>query len=167
MDSLVLNELYIFLKIVYGGVILGFLYDLYRLFRYYLNPKKIATAIEDIIFWIIVTFISFYILLISNYGELRGFIFLGFVIGVLLYSTLFSDLIIKTQVKLINNIINLMKYLISLVIIPFAAIIKLFKKVFSKISPKVKLKYKRSKRIIKTKSRIIEDIKKSVRIIKK
>ena len=116
MDNLVITELYIFLKTIYGGLIIGFLYDLYRLFRYYRKPKKVATFFEDFIFWVIVSLISLYILLNSNYGELRGFIFIGFVTGAVLYYTLFSGLIINTLVIIFNFIFKVVKYILSIIL---------------------------------------------------
>ena len=167
MDNLVITELYIFLKTIYGGLIIGFLYDLYRLFRYYRKPKKVATFFEDFIFWVIVSLISLYILLNSNYGELRGFIFIGFVTGAVLYYTLFSGLIINTLVIIFNFIFKVVKYILSIILSPVILILRLFKKPYKKISSKIGVKYRRSKRIIKLPSRIFKDMKRSTRIILK
>ncbi len=57
------SQLYSFLVMLYGGIIIAILYDIYKLFRFILRPKRIGTDIGDIIYWILATivFIFFFI----------------------------------------------------------------------------------------------------------
>ncbi len=61
-----IDEFYIFLVSINYGLILGVIYDLYRVFRYYSKPKKILTMIEDFILWLIITLV-FFIIFVEEY----------------------------------------------------------------------------------------------------
>lgn len=165
MDYNIKSEIVIFLTMVYGGLIIGFVYDLYRVFRYFSKPKKIATFIEDLIFWIIVTSIALFTLLYSNYGELRGFVFIGIIFGALIYYYILSKLVVKTLVYIVGTIINFIKYIINIIISPFKFMVKLLLKPFKKVSNNLSSKYRKSKRIIKLPSRILHDMSKQAKII--
>lgn len=160
-----MTELHVFLATVYGGLIIGFLYDLYRIFRYFSRPKKIVTFIEDFIFWIIVTLISITILLISNYGELRGYVFIGFISGAIIYNRLLSKLVIYTLVYFVKMIVRVFKYILNIVLIPFRLIQRVLYTPYLKIRTFSLEKITRLKRIMKLPGRILKDIKKQTRTI--
>lgn len=77
-----------------GGLITGLLFDLYRLARGLIRPRRLLTDIGDLLFWLVVTPILFVILVNDNFGQVRVYVFLGWVIGFLLYRALFSSSII-------------------------------------------------------------------------
>lgn len=165
MDSFIHNEIYIFLTTLYGGIIIGFVYDIYRIFRYFFKPKKIATFIEDLIFWIIVSLIALIILLFSNWGEIRGYVFLGFISGAFLYHKLLSKIVITIIVHIVRYIINLLKYILGIIFIPFKFIGRCLYKPYYIISKKIRLKYRKAKRIFKLPGRIVHDITKHTKTI--
>ncbi len=108
MDNSLKVQSYIFLTSIYGGLLIGTVYDLYKVFRYFLKPKKIATLIEDILFWIVITIIVFSVLIKSTWGELRGYIFVGLFIGAFLYFKLISKIVYSLLVKLFQLIISIL-----------------------------------------------------------
>ncbi|MGO1468924.1 MAG: spore cortex biosynthesis protein YabQ, partial [Tissierella sp.] len=57
------KELYIFLLSINQGIILGLSYDIYRVVREGFKAKKILSILEDIILWIVITFLVFIFLL--------------------------------------------------------------------------------------------------------
>lgn len=91
MDNTLKIQGYVFLTSIYSGLLIGIVYDVYRVFRYFLKPKKVATWIEDLIFWILIAFIVFLVLIKSTWGELRGYIFFGLFIGAFLYFKVLSE----------------------------------------------------------------------------
>lgn len=161
MGNTVESQAYIFLLTVYGGVLIGFVYDLYRIFRYFSKPKKIATLVEDLIFWIIVSIIALATLIFSNWGELRGYVFLGFICGALIYTKLLSKPVITLIVYLVRIFIKVLKYVVSILTYPFRIIIDLFSIPFRKLNDKVSRLNNNIKRITKLPKRIFNDIKKS------
>ncbi|NLW23432.1 MAG: spore cortex biosynthesis protein YabQ [Tissierellia bacterium] len=125
MDTTIKVQFYIFLTSLYGGLIAGLAYDIYRVSRYYFKPRKIVTSIEDLLFWIGLALIFFYILNKGNWGELRGYIFIGFSIGGFIYIKFLSKILFPLWVKLFNWIGFAFKGIIKLIGFPIKQIKKL------------------------------------------
>lgn len=129
---MVTNQAYLFLIFIVNGLIIGFLFDFFRILRKSFKTKDFVTYIEDIVFWILTGFIVLYSIFVFNNGEIRFFIFLGIALGVLLYMTIFSSSIIKVSVFVIQFIKNIIIKIIHIVSMPFSFLIKIIKKVFHK-----------------------------------
>lgn len=138
MDNTIKLQLYMFLTSVYGGLIAGIAYDIYRANRYYFKPKKAVTVISDFIFWVGIALIFSYILIRSNWMELRGYIFIGFFLGGFVYLKSLSKIVLPLLIKTFKKITFLFKKIISIMNIP----LKYIKKVFVSIKKK-QMKMKR------------------------
>lgn len=114
MENTMIVDLYMFFTASYGGLIAGLIYDFYRILRYKTKPSKKGTYIQDFLFWTIVAILFFYILIKVNWGELRGFIIIGFFLGIIIYIKLFSRFIYPLCAKLMELIFKI----ISLVFLP-------------------------------------------------
>ncbi len=158
----VYHETYILLATIYGGILIGFIYDLYKVFRGVFKPKKLATNIQDVLFWSIITIVSFYVLIFSNKGDLRFYNFLGFIIGVLVYYYLLSDKIIKSLILIIRLLKQFTKDMGQLIIYPFHVGICLISVPYSYCKKKTKPVYYKSKRILKLPYRVASDYKRSI-----
>jgi spore cortex biosynthesis protein YabQ len=99
MDTLA-GQVYGFAATIAAGLSLGLFFDLYRLWRRATRPKKAVTALSDILFWIIVTPLTYVYLLMGNWGELRFYVFLGLLLGLFLYFAVFSVIVINLLVAL-------------------------------------------------------------------
>lgn len=99
MNSAISNQIFVFLICMYGGIFLGLFYDIYRIFRRVFRPRKKATYIEDVIFWLICSLFVFAVIFLANYAELRFYTFLGFITGFYIYMKIFSFLFIKISMK--------------------------------------------------------------------
>lgn len=141
MDTTIKIQVYIFLTSLYGGLIAGLFYDIYRINRYYFKPKNIATIVEDFIFWIGVALIFFYILNKSDWVELRAYVFIGFFMGGIIYLKILSKVLFPFLIKLLNKITTVIKKIINFIILPFKYINK-------KASPKLR-RLKRNKGMFK------------------
>ena len=64
-----------------GGLSLGGLFDLYRVLAGQLRAPRYAYYLLDIFFWCIGTLLIFKLLYMSNLGQVRMFIFIGFLLG--------------------------------------------------------------------------------------
>lgn len=131
MDITIKMQFYIFLTSIYGGLIAGFFYELYRISRHYFKPKYIVTQIEDFLFWIGISLIFFYILHKSNWGEIRGYVFLGFFMGGFMYLNLLSKLFYPLLKRLFDGIGLLINKI-------FQGIMLLFKPIKKRLSPILK-----------------------------
>ena len=93
------------------GIIISFIFDIFRSIRKNFKTTDLITYIEDIIFLIIATVIlMFGVLEISN-GILRFYIFLGTCLGIIIYSLTFS----KFCIIIIDSILIFCKKIIEFV----------------------------------------------------
>lgn len=86
------------------GFIVGIMFDFYRVLRGKTKPKRLITDISDLLFSIIITLIIFISLLYSNGGEMRIYVFLGVILGQIIYYYLLSSYVIVILSKLLNGI---------------------------------------------------------------
>lgn len=84
MDTTI-DQSYIFMATVYGGLIAGIIYDVYRSLRRVLHAGKAVTAVFDILFSLCALAIAAGVLYTVNKGELRAYTFLGFALGFAIY----------------------------------------------------------------------------------
>lgn len=98
------NQAYLFLVFSLTGIIIGIIFDFFRILRKSFKTSNIITYIEDIIFWILTGFIILYAIWFFNDGEIRTYIFLGIIMGVLVYMVTLSSLIIKLFTKILTII---------------------------------------------------------------
>lgn len=165
MDSFFESQSYVFFATLYGGIIMGFIYDLYRIFRYYLKPKKIATFIEDFIFWIIISVVFLTVILYANWGQIRGYIFLGFFSGAFLYSKFLSKIIISTIIWILNGLIRILKYIFKVISFPFRLIGLRLRGPFSKVKSNIRRLISRIKRYMKLPVIMLKNLKKNIKTI--
>lgn len=74
-----------FLDTLAIGLVIGLFFDLYRAIRLQIRPRIWTNDLLDLIVSLILTSISFLLLLFSNWGEVRFYVFLGFGLGLLVY----------------------------------------------------------------------------------
>jgi len=118
------NQAYLFLVFTLTGILIGILFDLFRVIRKTFKTSDIITYIEDVLFWILTGILILYNIWYFNDGEIRVFMFLGIGMGVLIYVLTLSNILSK----IIFNIINVIKKIIEIIFFP---IIKFFKKIFN------------------------------------
>lgn len=84
------REFFLLFQLVIAGLVAGLLFDLYRFGRWLFRPGRLGTYIGDLLFWLLLTPALFLLLLVTNGGELRLYVFVGLAIGCLFYFRLFS-----------------------------------------------------------------------------
>ncbi|MGE4282578.1 MAG: spore cortex biosynthesis protein YabQ [Clostridia bacterium] len=144
MEVSVTNQAYIFLSSIVGGLIIGLVFDIFRILRRVIKTVNFITYIQDILFWIIVTMIIFLLVFVTNDGELRWYEFLGVVLGIIFYNLLFSTYVIKISVTIINFIKKSILLILKVLLFPFAIIYKIFRKPCLWIGSKVKKGFRKT-----------------------
>ena len=122
----IIDQFYIFLISINYGLILGVIYDLYRVFSYYSKAKKILTAIEDILFWLIIASVVFFFLFNKTGGIIRGFVIFGFVIGFIFYLKVISKYSYYILKKIFGLIFKVINEIIRVISYPIKKISKFF-----------------------------------------
>lgn len=119
------NQVYLFGIFILNGLLIGLIFDFFRILRKCFKTKNWVTYIQDISFWIITGLIILYSIFKFNNGELRGYIFIGILLGISLYILIFSKTFIKVNLLIINFIKKVLNFII---IKPIKIFIKFTKK---------------------------------------
>lgn len=106
-----INQAYLFFIFIINGIVIGLLFDFFRISRKVFKTNDVMTYIEDVLFWILTGAIVLYSIFIFNNGEIRLFMFLGIVLGAFLYMILISSYVIKINVKIINFLMIPFKFI--------------------------------------------------------
>lgn len=125
---MIISQMYLFLIFVANGILIGILFDFFRILRKSFKTNDFITYIEDLLFWILAGTSILYFIFVYNNGEIRLFMFLGIAIGLVLYMLIFSSLFIKINVTIIVFMKNIFIKVFTIVLIPF----KFLKKIFFK-----------------------------------
>ena len=119
-----LNQAYVFIIFILDVFIIGLLFDVCRILRKSFKTSDFITYLQDFLFWIFTGVILLYSIFKFNNGQLRLYIFLGIVLGILLYILGFSRIFVKMSVE----IILFVKKVINMIIIkPILSIYKAIK----------------------------------------
>lgn len=90
-----MNQIYCFIIFIVVGIIISILFDIFRILRKVFKTPDFITYIEDIIFGVFSGIIIIYSIFIFNNGEIRLYLFLGILLGILSYLCTLSKLFIK------------------------------------------------------------------------
>lgn len=145
----IIDEFYIFLIAINYGLIIGCIYDFYRVFRHFSESKKVLTAIEDILFWIIIALIIFVFLVDKTNGIIRGFVILGIIIGYVFYIKVISKYSFSFLKKIFKLILDLISEIMKVISYPFKQIFKFAGKRANKLGNIFKMTLKDSKKYLR------------------
>lgn len=144
-------------------MIIAFIYDIFRVRRKTIKSGNILVYFEDFIYWIIVALVLFAVLYYSNEGEIRGYLIIGTVLGIILYTVLLSSIVMKIFLFFIRIVYKIVISILSVILLPLKIVYKVcmvpirsiyrcIKRVFLKIKKLGKInvgKFKGYKRFIK------------------
>jgi spore cortex biosynthesis protein YabQ len=120
-------QIYYFLSTVIAGIAVGIMFDVYRIIVGFNNQSRILMAITDMLFWIFCSFAIFVFFLYTNNGDLRYYIFVGLLLGILLYFKLASKrfiIALRGIIYFISKIFRLIFIIIKYPIKRFTYLIK-------------------------------------------
>lgn len=119
------TQAHIFLYSVLSGMVIALIYDVFRIKRRVIKTGVLFVYIEDLLFWIMVAIFVFILVYYFNDGELRGYIFTGIITGVIIYMLLFSKIIIRSFVAILNLIYKVIKFVLFVLTYPIRLISKI------------------------------------------
>lgn len=129
---MITNQAYLFLIFIVTGIVIGILFDFFRILRRSFRTSDMITYIEDFLFWILTGIIILYAIFVFNNGEIRLYLFFGIAIGIIAYMLLASAYVIKINVAIISFFKKILSILFNFLSIPFKIIYKLLRKMFFK-----------------------------------
>ena len=92
---MILNQANLFLIFTINGILIGLLFDIFRILRKSFKTSDIITYTEDLIFWILTGLLLLYSIFTFSNGEVRFYMFLAVFCGCLIYMLLFSKYFIN------------------------------------------------------------------------
>lgn len=100
-----------------SGLILGVMYDIYRVALSRIRMPRWMIPILDFLYWIAATIIVFRLLYHSNLGQVRVFVFIAIAIGILFYFALLSRIVCKILQFIANMIVWFVRFVWKLITI--------------------------------------------------
>ena len=128
MNEIVSSQALLFITSIEIGIIMGMIFDLIRVTRKIVKAPNFLVQVEDLLYWIVCGLIGFYILYVTNYAEIRPFIFVGMILGAVFYFATFSIIFMKAATAVINYVKALLKRLWQLFLIPVRWCVKTIKR---------------------------------------
>lgn len=115
MDNTIAMQLYSLLIFTISGIAIGIFFDIFRILRRTFKTPDIITYIEDTIFWICTGLFFLFLLFKFNNGEIRNYVIIGIIMGILIYLLTISKYFIKMNVTIINFLKKILLYPIKLI----------------------------------------------------
>ena len=127
---MIYTQLQLFFIFLINGLLIGLLFDFFRILRKAMKTADFITYIEDALFWILTGFIILYSIFTYNNGEIRLFMFMAIILGILIYLAFISKMILNISLGIINVIKKILSTIFSIIKIPFHFFMKMIKKLF-------------------------------------
>lgn len=110
------SELLLFAKAIwYGAVLLGG-YDIFRILRRVIRHFGWIVMVEDLFYWVSSGLFLFSKIYIENSGILRGYFFIGVVLGAIFYHYSISKLFVRYVSKLLIQVKKIIKKVLKVVL---------------------------------------------------
>lgn len=109
------NQLFCLLIFMLTGIVIGFLFDIFRVLRKSFKTADWITYIQDILFWLLAGGIILFSIFTFNNGEIRSYVFIGIMLGIIIYILLISRFFVKTSVSVINFLKKILSFPIHLI----------------------------------------------------
>jgi spore cortex biosynthesis protein YabQ len=114
---------YIFLYSVYGGILIGIFYDIYRALRGRRKRDILITSAWDVFFLLAVLIIVMWTIFSSSYGEIRAYVFIGFLVGFYMFERLLGRILVRLVLFLYRSVATFLKTTNSILALPIKLLI--------------------------------------------
>ncbi len=135
MEVSFLNEAVVFLITLAGGMIIGVVFDIYRIIKNGVYKNVIIYTLSDIVVWIVLSILAFETVFIANDAAVRWYEIVALLVGYILYAVTLSKYFLKSA----NVIIKIVKNIIITILKPLKAVLKIISKPFVLIFSWLKL----------------------------
>ena len=95
MSEMIGWELQYMAVVITVGVFLSFVYDCFRIIRRLVRHGTVWIAIEDILFWMFASIVTFAVCFMEDAGNVRWFAIVGEILGALMYHATISRFLVK------------------------------------------------------------------------
>ncbi|WP_371376602.1 spore cortex biosynthesis protein YabQ [Sporomusa aerivorans] len=96
-----------FFLIMATGIFLGILFDTYRVLNRRFRPPWFVTALTDLAYCLLAAGVAFTALLAGNWGELRFYVFIALLTGLVMYYKLASRRVVQLVTALLLFLVTM------------------------------------------------------------
>jgi len=75
-----MSQAHLFYIFILTGILIGIIFDIFRVLRKSFKTSDLITYIEDIIFWLLSGSLLFFTIYKFNNGEVRNYVLLGIIV---------------------------------------------------------------------------------------
>ena len=111
-----IEDINIFYLTLYGGIVIGILFDFYRALRLNYKIVRRISILFDVIFWFLITIVIFTTVNILEGFDLRYYHFVALFLGFILYYNTISKYVLILFNKIISFITSLFKKTIHYIV---------------------------------------------------
>ena len=122
------NQAYLFYVFLLTGILIGLLFDIFRILRKSFKFSDLSTIFQDFIFCLITCIIVLYTVFKFNNGIVRSYVLFGICTGLILYLLLFSKIFVTANVKILIFIKRICNVFFKIIISPIKFVIKFIKR---------------------------------------
>ena len=155
-------QIFVFLYTIYGGIIIGISYDIYRVMKGKNRKDKIITSFWDVAFLVLILFVCLWGIFSSNYGDRRVYVFIGFIVGFVLYEKILGKFGVYLFATIKKSIVRLFITTNHLLLLPFKFIYNIL---WYPVLKTIKSFLKGFKKLCKMPKILISDTKKYYKLV--
>lgn len=122
----VLEQFQSFFFTVLLGFLIGFIVDGYRTLGKFAAGKLAWRTAGDILLWVFLALLVFFLLLLNNWGEVRAYVLMGMALGLAVYRRQLSPFAVRFWRQVYFLIGKLWKLAVALLSLPFRLVQKVF-----------------------------------------
>lgn len=104
------------------GLVMGLIIDFYRSIVGYRRLRPPVVAAGDLLLWLLLTGLVFFLLLLNNWGEVRAYVLIGMAAGFLVYRKWLSPFMLRFWHRTFFVTGRIIRFLVRLLIFPFKLI---------------------------------------------
>ena len=102
------EELALFCSFFLIGIFLAASYDVLRILRGLIPHGKLLINLEDLIYWMYVAVVVFVELYDKNDGQLRGYVFGGLLMGMIIYAASFARICTPPVIRFLQRVMGIL-----------------------------------------------------------
>lgn len=118
MGASVSEQTIVFLAMSVCGAVIGILFDLFRSFRLLARPKGAAVHVSDFLFCLLAMTVLFGGLIYFNNGQLRWYVFLGLILGGILYFLICSAYLLSFFMFIERAFVKIIRIILKILLTP-------------------------------------------------
>jgi spore cortex biosynthesis protein YabQ len=158
---------YVFSYSVYGGILIGILYDIYRAIKGRKKSERLITSLWDILFLFSVFFVVIWAVFSSSYGDIRAYVIIGFLVGFYLYEKLLGRIAVGLFHFLFRSITSFFKKTNSVLVFPIKLLGSFLYRCYNSLVYILGRKKIRLRKVRRLPKQVIDDYKKYYSLIVK